>query len=70
MWLRYVFDLDVRHLGSVMCKTHTFLVYWTTDFASWTIVLVSVERFVSVIFPLKAKVRIVNHLTHTSTKAD
>ena len=59
-WLAFTFDFDIRHLGQAMCKTHYFMTNWGKTFASWTIVLVSLERFVSVVFPLKAKVKYVS----------
>ena len=43
-----------------MCKAHSFLVYWASDFAAWIIVIVTLERYISVVFPHKAKVRYIS----------
>ncbi|XP_064609469.1 probable G-protein coupled receptor 139 [Liolophura sinensis] len=54
-WLRYVADIDIRELSPVVCKLHIFSVYTTVDFSVWILVAVSVERFIFVCFPFKAK---------------
>ncbi len=54
-WIKASNDIDVRNFGEAGCRFHTFLVYWSTDFANWLIVIVTVERFISVHFPTKAR---------------
>ena len=48
-------QVDIRTLSNAACKLHVFVVYWSVYFSSWTLASVSVERFLSVCFPLKAK---------------
>lgn len=54
-WLSESFGFKVRRLDDWVCKLHTFLVYFSLDFASWILVAVTVDRCVSVMIPLKAK---------------
>ena len=54
-WLIYLQGFDVRSVSSFSCKFHTFLVYWFFHIAVWVLVSVSLERFVGVYFPMKAK---------------
>ena len=54
------FKLDIRDLTIWGCKVHIFLVYFLGHFSSWVLVAVTVERFITVWFPLKAR-RICTH---------
>ncbi|XP_064609468.1 probable G-protein coupled receptor 139 [Liolophura sinensis] len=54
-WLRYVVDTDIRELSPVVCRLHIFSVYVSIDYSVWILVAVSVERFIGVCFPFKAK---------------
>ena len=54
-WLIQAFDFDLRLLDHWICKLHAFLVYFSLDSASWILVAVTVDRCVSVMKPLKAK---------------
>ena len=55
-WIRALTNTDVRTLSSLSCPLHIFLVYFFGDMAGWTLVCVTLERFVSVYFPHKAKI--------------
>ena len=46
---------DFRHICSACCKTHVSLVCFLKHFTAWSVVLVAVDRFVYVRFPLQAK---------------
>jgi hypothetical protein len=48
IWLYHVADLDVRLSSRVACKVHVFFTYFFPQLSSWMIVLVSVERSLSV----------------------
>ena len=48
------YDL-VRTYSQDSCKIHTFLVYFLGQFSAWVLLLVTVERFISVWFPFKAR---------------
>lgn len=54
-WMNYYFDIDVRYLSNWGCKVHLFMVYTSLDFSVWLVVAVTVDRFILVYFPLKAK---------------
>ena len=47
-------SLDVRRLGQANCKIHASLTYFFPQLSSWTLVLVTVDRVVSVAKPLRA----------------
>ena len=66
LWLKETYQHDLRSAGVGVCKFHSFLVYWSSDFAAWVIVIVTLERFVSVVFPHRAKVCRYIH-THRQT---
>ncbi|XP_071104710.1 C-C chemokine receptor type 1-like [Haliotis cracherodii] len=54
-WLRVVIELDIRDVSEMSCKIHILLVYFTLDMSVWLLVSVTIERFVSVMFPLTVK---------------
>ncbi|XP_064609474.1 neuromedin-U receptor 2-like [Liolophura sinensis] len=54
-WLRFLVNIDIRDLSPVICKLQIFCLYTVTDFSAWTLVAVTVERFIFVCFPFKAK---------------
>lgn len=50
-WVHCVFDEDIRMLSVPACKSSVLLTYWTTQFSSWLLVLISFERCLGIIFP-------------------
>ncbi len=54
-WILSLADLDVRTLSLAGCRFHIFTVYWSTQFAAWVLTAVTIERFISVVFPHQAK---------------
>ncbi|CAC5426387.1 unnamed protein product [Mytilus coruscus] len=54
-WINVVFEVDIRELGTGICKLHTYIVYFSLDFSSWILMAVTVERVFLVWFPQKAK---------------
>nr|KAG5696507.1 hypothetical protein BaRGS_021043 [Batillaria attramentaria] len=50
-WVKYEFDIDVRELGSAMCKIHTWLVYSLGSCSAWLLTAVTVQRAMSVVWP-------------------
>ncbi|XP_064626832.1 FMRFamide receptor-like [Lineus longissimus] len=52
----YVFDVDVRTLTSLSCPIHLFLIYVFRHLSCWNVVLLTLERFLSVCLPLKARI--------------
>jgi hypothetical protein len=55
-WFVYMFEFDLRVLTLVSCPVHIFFTYFSRHFASWNVPLLTVERWISVSFPLKVKV--------------
>ena len=53
IWIKYVFELDVRDLSDAGCKMHQFLTYTFMDFSGWILVSLASERFISVYRPFK-----------------
>ncbi|XP_046552579.1 mu-type opioid receptor-like [Haliotis rubra] len=54
-WLRVVIHLDIRVISEMSCKIHIWVVYFTLDMSVWILVSVTVERFVSVMYPYTVK---------------
>lgn len=54
-WIIMAFDIDIRLHSDFICKLHAFLVYFSLDFASWILVAVTMDRCISVMRPLKAR---------------
>ena len=52
-WVIALSDVDLRTFSVAGCKIHTYLTYYSCQLSSWTILLVAVERLVSVCLPLK-----------------
>lgn len=48
------FITDVLDTSNILCKTGTFFGYVCSDTSVWLIVAVTIERFIAVMFPLKA----------------
>lgn len=54
-WIKYMFEIDVRHYSIAGCKIHVYLVYVGTQVSSWILVAVTSERFIGVWCPHKVK---------------
>ena len=55
-WISHVADIDIRVLfGHAGCKIHVLLSYYLAQLSSWTLVLVTTERAMSVIDPLSIR---------------
>ncbi|XP_045197542.2 apelin receptor B-like [Mercenaria mercenaria] len=56
-WIKYTFDVDIREDFTVSgCKFHWFIVYVVTQFSSWMLICVTVERVISTFLPHKRHV--------------
>jgi len=53
--LIYLFKIDVRHFGNVMCKLHWYLVYAAPLVSVWNLVAMTFERLAATIQPHKAR---------------
>ena len=54
-WLVYVWNVDIRATGEIMCKVHVFMTYFSIHLSSGILVLVTFERTLCVISPHKVK---------------
>ena len=54
-WIFLVWNFDISSVNGFLCKTHTFLIYFSIHFSSWILVLVTVERVLSVMIPHKVR---------------
>lgn len=52
-WLLYLADVDLRVLSDFSCKFSLFLIYFSMQFSSWILVLVTVVRFMKTFVPLR-----------------
>ena len=54
-YLQFSFGVDLRALSRYGCKVHNLLTYFSHQIASWTLVLLTAERTISVTFPLRCR---------------
>ena len=55
LWLLEVFQINLRGFGRFACKLSVFLIPTMTQSLNWTLVLLTIDRFIWVTFPFKAK---------------
>ncbi|KAF5405668.1 Kappa-type opioid receptor [Paragonimus heterotremus] len=53
-WIMRVLGWDLRNIGLITCRIHTFSVAFTTDFAVGALCAIAVERLLVVAFPHRA----------------
>ena len=56
LWVAHVFKYNLLPSTDAKCKIGSFLFNLSTDVAAWTVVIITVERALAVLFPLRAKV--------------
>ncbi|CAH1796313.1 unnamed protein product [Owenia fusiformis] len=54
-WMRSVVGTDIREVEEWLCKAHLFLLYSAVDFSAWILVAVTIDRVITVYFPLQSK---------------
>ncbi|CAH1781378.1 unnamed protein product [Owenia fusiformis] len=54
-WIDVLLDVDFRILSGTSCKFHIFIQYTLRYLSSWIVMMVSIERFIAVFFPLRVK---------------
>ncbi|KAL4240834.1 hypothetical protein ACF0H5_001622 [Mactra antiquata] len=54
-WVKYTFDIDIRSLHPVICRTHWWLMYSCADIPVWILTAITIERLVSTLCPYKSK---------------
>lgn len=55
VWVRLIWNYYIRNIHSVFCKLHVFLTYFSVQFSSWILVLITLERILCVFIPHKVK---------------
>ena len=55
-WILVTFDVEVNTFSQTACKIYSLSSIWVSDSVNWVVSLIAIDRFVSVIFPHKAKV--------------
>ncbi|XP_074647542.1 thyrotropin-releasing hormone receptor-like [Tubulanus polymorphus] len=54
-WINISFNIELQDLNYISCKLKNVAQYFFLQFSSWMIILISIERFVSVYYPTNAK---------------
>ena len=54
-WTFTMWKFDFREVNGALCKIHVFCTYFSLQFSSWILVLVTCERAISVINPTKVR---------------
>lgn len=54
-WINIIAEVDIRNVSIFTCKLHTSLVYLFSDFSSWLLVSVTLERVAGVCWPTRGK---------------
>lgn len=53
-WIREITEWELMVYNNFACQTVVFLMLFSQHMAAWTVVLVTVDRFIAVWFPLRA----------------
>jgi len=53
-WIRVISGFELLNVNNFCCRSVTFLTFFSQHMAAWIVVLVTVDRFVAVWFPLRA----------------
>ncbi len=64
-WVVAVFNYDIRTVHIVICKIHTFLVYWSVDMSGWILSAVALERTIGVTMPHRYKTLVTRNRAKT-----
>ena len=55
VWIMETFNQDIRVINTASCRAHYFLTYVLQHLSSWVVVMVTIERFISVYYPFQTK---------------
>ena len=55
IYLETAYVIRIRNVSSFGCKLHCFLTYVSRHLSSWTLILLTLERTISVYFPFRCK---------------
>ena len=53
-WITYTFSYELRR-SNLLCKLSVFLTWFSGDVSNWILCLITIQRFISVWLPTKAK---------------
>lgn len=53
-WLYEYKRIFILHTSTIACKAFSVILYTTMDFSVWMVVIMTIERFIAVSFPLKS----------------
>lgn len=51
---------DIRTVSDLACTLHSFITYFTTDMSAWTLIVLSLERYLILKYPLSLKIRLLD----------
>lgn len=54
-WIWKTFEYDIRRQHDVTCKGHALLVHWSTQYASWILICIAMDRVSVVYMPVCAR---------------
>ncbi|XP_053399630.1 kappa-type opioid receptor-like [Mercenaria mercenaria] len=54
-WLEHLFEVDFRNSSTGTCKFHVFISYLLLQLSPWILVLVTIERVFSVLYPHRVR---------------
>ena len=55
-WILLIWNYDIRAINGFTCKLSMFLTYFSLQYSSWILVIVTIERAVGVVVPYKVRV--------------
>jgi hypothetical protein len=53
-WLYSYKNISILHISTFSCKIFSVVLYTTMDFSVWMVVIMTIERFIAVTFPLRS----------------
>lgn len=59
-YLMVIYDFEIRHMNSISCKFYSFFGFFSTDMSAWILIVLSVERYLVLKFPLSYRLRTIN----------
>lgn len=54
-WLVYLIDFNFRNSSNSACKIHVFITYLLLQFSAWILVIITIERAFSVMYPHRVR---------------
>ncbi|ESP02468.1 hypothetical protein LOTGIDRAFT_138366, partial [Lottia gigantea] len=51
-WLSYIMGYDLINTSAEICKTISFMCYWSFTMAAWILVAMTIDRYIVIHYPL------------------